>query len=201
VSASLLGQVVSELRSRGVPVGMQEMLALAQALSKGVHDSSFDQFYFVARSLLIHDESRLDDFDQVFSHVFQGVPYAAQALLEDLRQWLLDPRQFPGLTEEEKKAIQELDREELLRMFEERLREQTERHDGGSHWIGTGGTSPFGTGGFHPSGISLRSGNRGAPAETQHAEKRRRPKLSAVSPRSSVGCEANRDRSQEVTEF
>jgi len=68
------GQVVSELRSRGVPVGMQEMLALAQALSKGVHDSSFDQFYFVARSLLIHDESRLDDFDQVFLMFFRESP-------------------------------------------------------------------------------------------------------------------------------
>src|SRR5882672_8662163 len=103
---------------------MQETVALADALSKGLHESSLDQFYYIARALLVHDESRLDDFDQVFRHVFQGVPYATQGILDEIREWLKNPIGRPDLTEEEKKAIQELSREELLRMFEERLREQ-----------------------------------------------------------------------------
>jgi uncharacterized protein with von Willebrand factor type A (vWA) domain len=51
--------------------------------------------------------------------------------------------------------LPQLDMDELRRKFEERLKEQHERHDGGSHWIGTGGTSPFGNSGYHPGGIRV----------------------------------------------
>ena len=159
----MITTIVRELRSRGVRVGTQELVALAGALSKGLHDASLEQFYLVARSLLVHRESDLDDFDQVFSHVFKGVPYSSKKILEELRDWLQDPIARRQFSEEEKAALEELDLEELLKRFEERLKEQKERHDGGSHWIGTGGTSPFGTGGYHPSGISLRSGASSGP--------------------------------------
>lgn len=158
----LIGPLVSELRARKVAVGLQEIVALADALSKGLHDSSLEQFYFVARSLLVHDESDLDEFDQVFAHVFKDVPYSALSIAEELRDWLADPIARRALSEEEQAALERLDPEELLRMFEERLREQKERHDGGSYWIGTGGTSPFGTGGTNPNGISLRGGAPGS---------------------------------------
>lgn len=160
----LIGTLVRELRDRGVRVGMQEVVALASALAKGLHESSVEQFYYIARSLMIHDESKLDDFDEVFSHVFKGVPYTTRKIADELREWLSNPIARRNLTEEEKAELKELDLEELLRMFEERLKEQNERHDGGSYWIGTGGTSPFGSGGHHPSGISLRSGQPGGPA-------------------------------------
>jgi uncharacterized protein with von Willebrand factor type A (vWA) domain len=162
MSVPVLGPLIRELRARDVRVGLQELLALSGALAKGLHESSLDQFYYVARSLLIHDESQLDDFEQVFAHVFRNVPYSAKLIADELRDWLANPIARPELSDEERAALEELDLEELLRRFEERLREQTERHDGGSHWIGTGGTSPFGTGGYHPSGISLRSGPPGA---------------------------------------
>ena len=55
--------------------------------------------------------------------------------------------------------MQSLDMAELKRMFEERMKEQKGRHQGGSRWIGTGGTSPFGAHGQHPSG--LRVGQQG----------------------------------------
>ena len=61
---------------------------------------------------------------------------------------------------EDRQALEEIDLEELRRMFDERLREQTVRHDGGDHWIGTGGRSPFGTNGRNPAGISLRGSGR-----------------------------------------
>ena len=158
----VIGPMVRELRARNVAVGMQEIVALAGALSRGLHENSLEQFYLVARALLVHDESDLDEFDQVFSHVFQGVPYSAKAIAEELRDWLADPIARRELSEEERAALAELDAEELLKLFEERLKEQKERHDGGSYWIGTGGTSPFGTGGTNPNGISLRSGRPGS---------------------------------------
>jgi uncharacterized protein with von Willebrand factor type A (vWA) domain len=154
--------IVRELRSRGVGVGMQEVVALAGALARGLHESSLEQFYRVARALLIHDESDLDEFDRVFSHVFKGVAYSSVAIAQELRDWLADPVARRELSEEERAALQELSPDELLRMFEERLREQKERHDGGNYWIGTGGTSPFGTGGYHPSGLSLRNSAPGS---------------------------------------
>lgn len=162
MSLPLIGPLIRELRGRKVAVGMQEVVALAGALSKGLHESSLEQFYLVARSLLIHDESDLDEFDQVFSHVFRNVPYSAVAITQELRDWLADPIARRELSQEEQDSLQELNPEELLKMFEERLKEQKERHDGGNYWIGTGGTSPFGTGGTHPSGMSLRSGEKGA---------------------------------------
>lgn len=155
--------LVLTLRGRGVPVGMQEVVALAEALAQGLHEDSFDQFYRVARAVLIHDESYLDDFDQAFLHVYRGVPMTAKSILDEFRDWLENPIRRPEFSDEEKAAIKELDVDELRRMFEERLREQTERHDGGSYWIGTGGRSPFGTGGYHPSGISLRGQTPGPP--------------------------------------
>jgi uncharacterized protein with von Willebrand factor type A (vWA) domain len=162
MSSGLIGALVSELRARKIAVGLQETVALAGALSRGLHESSLEQFYFVARSLLVHDESDLDEFDQVFAHVFKDVPYSSLAITEELRDWLADPIARRELTDEERAAIDVLDAQELLKMFEERLKEQKERHDGGAYWIGTGGTSPFGTGGTNPNGISLRSGSPGS---------------------------------------
>ena len=162
MSLPVIGPMIRELRARNVAVGMQEIVALAGALSKGLHESSLEQFYLVARSLLVHDESDLDEFDQVFAHVFEGVAYSAVSVAEELRDWLKDPIARHELSDEERAALEQLNPEELLRLFEERLKEQKERHDGGSYWIGTGGTSPFGTGGTNPSGISLRSGTPGS---------------------------------------
>lgn len=134
-----------ELRARKVPVGTQEAVALAGALKAGLHDSSLDGFYFVARALLVHDEKHLDAFDQAFAKVFQGVESAALELHQQLLEWLKDARQrLPELTDEEKALLEQLDGDEIERLFQERLKEQQERHDGGNKWIGTGGTSPFG---------------------------------------------------------
>jgi uncharacterized protein with von Willebrand factor type A (vWA) domain len=134
-----------ELRARKVPVGTQEAVALAGALKAGLHDSSLEGFYHVARALLIHDEKHLDAFDQAFAKVFRGVESFALELHEQLLEWLKDARRrLPALTEEEKKLLEQFDGDELERLFQERLREQRERHDGGNTWIGTGGTSPFG---------------------------------------------------------
>lgn len=165
-----------ELRSRKVPVGAQEAVGLARALSAGLHDSSLDGFYQVARALLVHSEVHLDDFDLSFAKHFRGVHVEAKKIAEDLLDWLKDPIRMRELSEEEKSLIEKLDLEEVLRQFEERLREQKERHDGGNRWIGTGGTSPFGRGGFNPSGIQVGGkggGGKGGAMQSADARKYR----------------------------
>ncbi len=145
-----------ELRRRGVPVGPKEAIALAEALAGGLHDSSLEGFYFVARALLVHREGHLDDFDQAFSAHFKGVEIAVKQLRDELAEWLKDAKERTReLTDEERKLLESMDLEQLQRLFEERMREQDGRHDGGNKWIGTGGTSPFGHGGEAPKGIRV----------------------------------------------
>ena len=55
--------------------------------------------------------------------------------------------------------------DKLMERLKELFDEQKERHEGGSKWIGTGGTSPFGHGGYNPEGIRIggeSAGNRTA---------------------------------------
>ena len=42
-----------------------------------------------------------------------------------------------------------------METLRQRLAEQSGRHQGGSKWIGTGGTSPFGAHGYNPEGIRI----------------------------------------------
>ena len=151
----MLQTFFTTLRQRGLKVGLQEWLALLEALSLGLHGSWLTGFYHVARSLLVKRESEYDLFDQVFAHVFQGAELNAAEITDEIQKWLGDPLRHLRLSPEELEALAKLDLEELRRQLEERLKEQTERHDGGNRWIGTGGTSPFGWGGAHPSGVRI----------------------------------------------
>lgn len=155
-----------ELRKRKVKVGLQEAMALARALGMNLHDTSLDGFYHVARALCVHSEADLDAFDEAFLACFRGVEARSLDLVKELEEWLSDPRARKELSAEELAMLQHLDLEELRRLFEERLREQKERHDGGNRWIGTGGTSPFGAHGAHPTGVRVgpKGGGRSAMA-------------------------------------
>jgi uncharacterized protein with von Willebrand factor type A (vWA) domain len=153
-----------ELRARKVKVGAQEALALAKALSMGLHDSSLDGFYHTARAICVHRESDLDAFDEAFLAHFKGVTVESLKLVDELDEWLKDPKNRRELSPEELEALQSLDMEALKKLFEERMKEQKGRHDGGNRWIGTGGTSPFGAQGAHPSGLRVgpHAGGRSA---------------------------------------
>ena len=155
--------LVYRLRSYGVPVGAQESVALAEALAKGAHGNSIDGFYFVARSLLIHHEGHLDAFDRAFLTEFAGIAEQLPELTEQLREWL-DQFRDPNEPIEGPDHLSESSLEELLEKFRERMAEQTERHDGGNYWIGTGGTSPFGQAGKAQSGLSTGSSGGGRSA-------------------------------------
>ena len=154
-----------ELRARGVPVGTQEAVTLAGALHAGLHDSSLDGFYHVARATLIHTEQHLDAFDEAFLKIFRGVEVEGAKLKEELLEWLEHAKERRReLTDEERAMLEQFDLDELRKLFEERMREQTERHDGGNKWIGTGGASPFGHSGEARPGIRVggKGGNRSA---------------------------------------
>jgi uncharacterized protein with von Willebrand factor type A (vWA) domain len=153
-----------ELRAQKVKVGAQEALALAQALVAGLHDSSLDGFYHVARALTVHREQDLDAFDQAFATHFRGASARSLDLVKELEEWLNDPKQRRTLTEDELRMLESFDLAELRRRFEERMREQNARHDRGNRWIGTGGTSPFGAHGAHPSGVRVGSAGGGRSA-------------------------------------
>ncbi len=151
------------LRDEGVPVAVQEWQMFITSLEKGLHDSNLFAFYNIAKATLIKSETYYDAFDRVFARVFQGVEGELSAS-DELSEWLSDPKNFDGLTEEQRKMLEQLDADELMRRYLETLEEQDERHDGGGRWVGTGGHSPFGNGGEHPTGIRVggQSQNRSA---------------------------------------
>jgi uncharacterized protein len=143
------------LRAAGVRVGAQESLALAGALAAGLHDSSLEGFYHVARALLVHSEAQLDLFDAAFLEHFGGAEGAGLQLTRELLDWLKEAKARRELSAEERALLEHFDAEQLERLFEERLKEQRERHDGGTRWVGTGGASPFGHGGHAREGFRV----------------------------------------------
>ena len=168
----MLVDFLFELRRHKLPITTHEWNALMEALALGLHDSSLDGFYHLARSICVKDITHFDAFDQAFLSHFKGVEGQSLAITEQLLDWLRDPKKLESLTAEQIQLLQSLDLEKLREMFEQRLKEQKERHDGGNRWIGTGGTSPFGHGGKHPSGLRI-GGPGGGRSAMQVAEERR----------------------------
>ena len=149
------------LRERGVPVTPTSFLRLHKALSTGlIH--SLEDFYTVARSVLVKSERYFDLYDQIFAHTFRGVELVepddeeiteiAKTLLEE---WLKNPADIAAALGVNEKELQRLTPDELIQYFFERLKEQSEAHHGGNRWIGTGGTSPVGHSGYHPEGMRV----------------------------------------------
>ncbi|WP_028310009.1 vWA domain-containing protein [Derxia gummosa] len=143
------------LRDAGLKVSIKELLTLIEALKAEVIGPSIDEFYQLARTVLIKDESLYDKFDRAFGNYFAGVESVAEALKEVPLDWLIKELERQ-LTEEQKANAKSLGGlEELMKRLKELLDEQKEKHAGGNKWIGTGGTSPFGHGGYNPEGIRI----------------------------------------------
>jgi uncharacterized protein len=144
------------LRKTGVPVSITELLTLLEALKAGLGDLSAERFYYLARTCLVKDERFYDRYDRAFATHFKGVEDLFSALQRDLpADWLenLGVREF---SDEEKAQIEALGGwEKLMETLKKRLEEQKERHQGGSKWIGTAGTSPYGAYGFNPEGVRI----------------------------------------------
>lgn len=161
-----------ELRRHKLKVSTHEWMTLMEAMALGLHESSLDGFYRLARSICVKDITEFDAFDQAFLSYFKDIHQDALALSSELLDWLKDPKKLLYLSPEQRAMLEALDLERLRGLFEERLREQKKRHDGGNRWIGTGGTSPFGHGGMHPTGLRI-GGPGGGRSAMQVAEERR----------------------------
>lgn len=158
------------MRERELKVSVTEWLTLMEALQKGLSDSSLLRFYHLCRCICIKSEAQFDLYDQCFAEFFQGAEISTQ-VSDELLDWLSNPLTQPQLSPEELAALEKLDLEELRKKFEERMKEQHERHDGGNYWVGTGGRSPFGHSGVHPSGVRV-GGAGGGRSAMQVATKR-----------------------------
>ncbi len=145
------------LRAAKLPVSPKEFLSLLEALRAGIIEPDINQFYSLARTVLVKDEALYDKFDRAFAAFVHGVELKlelAQTLPED---WLKQQLQL-NLSPEERAKLEALGWDELMETLKKRLEEQKERHEGGSRWIGTGGTSPFGNGGVNPAGVRIGKG-------------------------------------------
>lgn len=149
------------LRRAQIPVSLNELLVLLEALKQRVAFCSINDFYLLARVCLIKDEKHFDRFDRAFGHYFKGVEalnlFPDNVIPED---WLA-AEFLKHLSDEEKAKIEALGGlDKLLETLKERLEEQEKRHAGGNKWIGTGGTSPFGHSGYNPEGVRIGGQSR-----------------------------------------
>jgi uncharacterized protein with von Willebrand factor type A (vWA) domain len=148
-----------ELKAAKVPVSLREYLALLEGLDAHLVDYDVEGFYYLARAAMVKDERHIDRFDKVFAHVFKGVEAIGGEAAIDARdlpeEWLRRLAE-KHLTDEEKKLVEALGGfEKLMETLKQRLEEQKGRHQGGSKWIGTAGTSPFGAYGYNPEGVRI----------------------------------------------
>ena len=166
------------LRSAKLPVSVKEFLTLLEALKEGVVGPNvsetladteatgykIDDFYYLSRTTLVKDEKHYDKFDRAFGAYFKGVEMVADFTKEIPLDWLRKNLEL-NLSPEERAKIEKMGWDELMETLKKRFEEQKERHEGGSKWIGTGGTSPFGAYGQNPQGVRIgqdKSRNRSA---------------------------------------
>ncbi|QGY80031.1 vWA domain-containing protein [Sphingorhabdus lacus] len=147
---------MDELRTAGISASLKEHLALLEALEADVIAQNPEEFYYLARATLVKDEALLDRFDQVFGKVFKGIfTEYGQEPIDIPSEWLKAIAE-KYLTPEEMAEINKLGSwDELMDTLKKRLEEQQKRHQGGSKWIGTGGTSPYGNSGYNPEGVRI----------------------------------------------
>jgi uncharacterized protein with von Willebrand factor type A (vWA) domain len=171
----MLVRFFTDLRAGGVPATLPEFLVLLEGLEARLGGYSPEDFYYLARTALVKDERHFDRFDRVFARHFEGAENFFQELVKELPEsWLkqLGERLF---SDEEKARVAGLGGwQKLMETLRQRLKEQQERHAGGSRWIGTGGTSPFGHGGYNPEGVRIGgTGRHGRAAKVWEAREYR----------------------------
>ena len=147
------------LRARGLDVSPNEWMTLLEGMEKGLHGSTLTGFYRLCRAVIVKSEAEFDRFDQAFLEFFKNVPYTGE-LPQELLDWLDHPNEDLRRTIDELRALgfdgmSDEKLEDLLKMLEERLKEQTEEHNGGNYWVGTQGRSRWGNSGWHPNGLRI----------------------------------------------
>ena len=150
---------LDRLRDEGVPATLREFLTFLEAMKAGVVIYDVEGFYYLARAALVKDERHIDRFDRAFAAAFEGLEKITLdevlGRLDLPEDWLRKQAEI-FLTEKEKAEIEGLGGfDKLMETLKERLKEQQGRHQGGSKWVGTAGTSPFGAYGYNPEGVRI----------------------------------------------
>lgn len=152
----MLIEFLFALRAARLPVSLHEYLVLLEGLRQHVAWGSVDEFYFLARTTLVKDEAQIDRFDRVFGEYFRGAVAPGSPGVTALPEEWLRREAERLLSEEERRLIRSLGGwDALMETLRRRLEEQKGRHQGGSKWIGTAGTSPFGAYGYNPEGVRI----------------------------------------------
>lgn len=169
-----------KLKEVGIPVSPTSFLVFHKAMERGLINS-LEDFYFAARTILVKGEKFFDLYDQVFSYIFEGIDIPDSSEEEFdllamgmLEEWLKNPKELADSLGMDESELQKYSPEELLNYFKKRLQDQDSRHDGGSKWIGTGGTSPVGHSGYHPGGMRVGGVSGGKTAIKVAGERRYR---------------------------
>ena len=150
------------LRVAGLKPSITELLHLLGVMKHGITEFNVENFYYLARATMIKDEALYDRFDQIFAAHFSGIEKIMNDLFSDVpEEWLRKQAELM-LTEAERAEIEAMGGfEKLLETLKKRFEEQKERHQGGSKWIGTAGTSPYGAYGYNPEGVRIgQAGSR-----------------------------------------
>lgn len=151
---------VEALRAAGLHAGLHQHLLLLEALDAEVIERTPEAFYYLARAIFVKDEAHLDRFDRVFAQVFRGLTADAGTTAAIPDEWLRAVAE-KYLSAEEMAKIEALGSwDAIMNALKQRLAEQEGRHEGGSKWIGTGGTSPFGNAGYNPEGVRIGGASR-----------------------------------------
>jgi len=145
-----------KLKQSKIPVSIQELLTLIDAMQKDIAFGSMDEFYHLSKLCLVKDEKYFDRFDQAFGEYYEGLKAREDLTQATIPENWLETEFFKNLSDEEKAQIESLGGlDKLMETLKKRLEEQKKKHAGGNKWIGTGGTSPFGHGGYNPEGIRI----------------------------------------------
>lgn len=159
------------LKASGVPVSLHEWITLHKALYDNLNDCSLTNFYYIARAILVKNEIHFDRYDMAFLDTFKDIE-TTDEMLEEILEGLKKVKEL-HLSEEEKKQIDELNLDEVLKNFEEQMKQgHYKNHVGGNKAIGTGGRSTQGAWGYNPAGIRIGQGESRHKRAVQIAEKR-----------------------------
>ncbi|MDE6845746.1 MAG: VWA containing CoxE family protein [Lachnospiraceae bacterium] len=145
------------LKDKGLDVSLSEWLTLQDALQQGLCHSSLTEFYYVSRMILVKSETEYDKFDMAFDEVFKGIQ-SENEISKNMMRWLDKPEMqdvFEEMRHEMNQEVITIDKEDVENKFKDRLRDQNEEHNGGSHWIGTMGKTSFGNMGGNMGGIRV----------------------------------------------
>lgn len=151
------------LRSESIPCSTGELLSFLQTLRKLTDPSGYinlERLYRVGRLNFVKDLKFYDSYDLAFAKTFAGLNESRIEFRDKLLEWL-DEKLEKELSDSQKDKAPHLNLDQLLEEFKKRLEEQKKRHDGGSKWIGTSGTSPFGNSGYNPNGLSIGGNTEG----------------------------------------